>query len=197
VLIDELGFAPLDDTGTQLLFRFVAAAYERRSLVIGSHWPFESWGKFLPEHTTAVSLLDAYGVAQGLLPVTPDDVVATRAIRWHLDRLIGSYLVDPLRRMDGVRELETVVRELGVKAAAFFPWGCVPQEPIDDRMAYPLYAKCVELDIPIFINTGVPGPRVPMDAQEVRLLDKVCWFFPELRIVMWNGGELWVDLAVS
>jgi DNA replication protein DnaC len=58
VLVDELGFAPLDDTGTQLLFRFIAAAYERRSLGIGSHWPFESWGKFLPEHTTAVSLLD-------------------------------------------------------------------------------------------------------------------------------------------
>ena len=42
----------------QLLFRFVAAAYERRSLGIGSHWPFESWGRFLPEHTTAVSMLD-------------------------------------------------------------------------------------------------------------------------------------------
>lgn len=58
IIVDELGFAPLDDTGAQLLFRFVAAAYERRSLGIGSHWPFESWGRFLPEHTTAVSLLD-------------------------------------------------------------------------------------------------------------------------------------------
>ena len=58
IIIDELGFAPLDDTAAQLLFRFVAAAYERRSLGIGSHWPFESWGRFLPEHTTAVSLLD-------------------------------------------------------------------------------------------------------------------------------------------
>jgi DNA replication protein DnaC len=58
IIIDELGFAPLDDTGAQLLFRFVAAAYERRSLGIGSHWPFESWGRFLPEHTTAVSMLD-------------------------------------------------------------------------------------------------------------------------------------------
>ena len=58
VIVDELGFAPLDDTGAQLLFRFVAAAYERRSLGIGSHWPFESWGRFLPEHTTAVSMLD-------------------------------------------------------------------------------------------------------------------------------------------
>jgi DNA replication protein DnaC len=58
IICDELGFAPLDDNGAQLLFRFVAAAYERRALGIGSHWPFESWGRFLPEHTTAVSLLD-------------------------------------------------------------------------------------------------------------------------------------------
>src|SRR5215218_10178690 len=58
VLVDELGFAPLDDTGAQLLFRIIAAAYERRALGIASHWPFEAWGRFLPEHTTAVSLLD-------------------------------------------------------------------------------------------------------------------------------------------
>jgi len=58
VICDELGFAPLDDTSAQLLFRFVAAAYERRALGIGSHWPFDQWGRFLPEHTTAVSLLD-------------------------------------------------------------------------------------------------------------------------------------------
>ena len=58
ILIDEVGFAPLDDTGAQLLFRVVAAAYERRALGIASYWPFESWGRFLPEHTTAVSLLD-------------------------------------------------------------------------------------------------------------------------------------------
>jgi DNA replication protein DnaC len=58
VIVDEVGFAPLDDTGTQLLFRFVAAAYERRALGIASHWPFEQWGRFLPEHVTATSLLD-------------------------------------------------------------------------------------------------------------------------------------------
>ncbi|WP_194830162.1 IS21-like element helper ATPase IstB [Nocardia sp. XZ_19_231] len=58
LICDEIGFAPLDDTGTQLLFRLVAAAYERRSLAVASHWPFEQWGRFLPEHTTAVSILD-------------------------------------------------------------------------------------------------------------------------------------------
>nr|WP_306254997.1 IS21-like element helper ATPase IstB [Ornithinimicrobium cryptoxanthini] len=58
ILIDEVGFAPLDDTGAQLLFRFVAAAYERRALGLASHHSFEDWGRFMPEHTTAVSLLD-------------------------------------------------------------------------------------------------------------------------------------------
>jgi len=58
VIVDEMGFAPLDDTGAQLLFRFVAAAYERRALATASHWPFEDWGRFLPNETTAVSLLD-------------------------------------------------------------------------------------------------------------------------------------------
>jgi DNA replication protein DnaC len=58
IICDEVGFAPLDDTGAQLLFRFIAAAYERRALGIASHWPFDAWGRFLPEHTTAVSLLD-------------------------------------------------------------------------------------------------------------------------------------------
>lgn len=58
ILVDELGFAPLDEVGTQLLFRFVAAAYERRSLGVASHWPFDQWGRFLPQQSTAASLLD-------------------------------------------------------------------------------------------------------------------------------------------
>ena len=58
ILIDEIGFAPMDPTGAQLFFRLVAAAYERRSLGVASHWPFEEWGRFLPDQPTAVSLLD-------------------------------------------------------------------------------------------------------------------------------------------
>jgi DNA replication protein DnaC len=58
IIIDEIGFAPLDHTGCQLLFRLVSAAYEKRSLAIASHSPFEDWGRFLPDQPTAVSLLD-------------------------------------------------------------------------------------------------------------------------------------------
>ena len=69
ILIDEIGFAPMDDTGAQLFFRLVAAAYEHRALGIGSHWPFEEWGRFLPEHNTAVSLLDRL-VHHGIVVLT-------------------------------------------------------------------------------------------------------------------------------
>lgn len=58
VVVDEIGFAPLDPTGSQLFFRFFSSAYERVSLGIASHWPFDQWGRFLPEHTTTVSMLD-------------------------------------------------------------------------------------------------------------------------------------------
>jgi hypothetical protein len=56
--VAELGFAPLDHTGCQLLFRLIAAAYERRSVAIASHSPFEQWGRFLLDQPTTVSLLD-------------------------------------------------------------------------------------------------------------------------------------------
>lgn len=37
IILDELGFAPLVDTGTQLLFHVLAGAHERRFLAIASH----------------------------------------------------------------------------------------------------------------------------------------------------------------
>lgn len=58
--------------GAQLFFRLIAAAYEHRALGVGSHWPFEEWGRFLPEHNTAVSLLDRL-VHHGIVVVTSDE----------------------------------------------------------------------------------------------------------------------------
>ena len=57
VLVDELGFAPLTTPEPRLPFRFVVAAYERRSLGIASHWPFESLGPVPARATTAVTML--------------------------------------------------------------------------------------------------------------------------------------------
>ena len=80
LLVDELGFASLDDTGSQLLFRLIAAAYERRSLGLASHWPFEQWGRFLPIPTTATSLLDRL-LHHAVVVVTEGDSFRMREAR--------------------------------------------------------------------------------------------------------------------
>ena len=72
-----------------------------------------------------------------------------------------------------------------------------PQVPINDKRFFPLYAKCIELDIPICGTTGICGPRVPSACQDTMLIDEVCWFFPELKFVMRHGAEPWADLAVK
>jgi len=120
-----------------------------------------------------------------------------RALKDHPDRFFCSYEVDPNKGMEGVRDLVRVYEQWGIKAATAFPAGLLPQVPINDKKFYPLYAKCIELDIPITLTTGVPGPRFPMLCQKTELLDEVCWFFPELRIVMRHGAEPWDALAVK
>jgi predicted TIM-barrel fold metal-dependent hydrolase len=141
--------------------------------------------------------MDRYGIAQAMIGVGWERSSSLRGLEQHPDRFIGSWSVDPNRGMDGVRDLVKAYETLGIKAATAFPAGCNPQVPIDDKKFFPLYAKCIELDIPIFVTTGVPGPRVPMACQRTELLDEVCWFFPELKVIMRHGAEPWDELAVK
>ena len=143
-----------------------------------------------------VAEMDRFNIRTGMLNVATNPN-ARRAVAEHPDRFVASFDVDPNTGMEAVRKLEAAVHELGVRSAQVFPAGLLPQVPINDKKMYPVYAKCVELDIPIFVNAGVPGPRVPMACQDVAHLDEVCWFFPELKIVMRHGAEPWTDLAVK
>ncbi|MGE4651824.1 MAG: amidohydrolase family protein, partial [Myxococcota bacterium] len=104
---------------------------------------------------------------------------------------------NPNRGMDEVREIVRMHETHGIKAVTAFPSGTVPQVPINDKRWYPIYAKCVELDLPLCCTVGVPGPRIPMAPQKVELIDEVCWFFPELKFVMRHGAEPWTELAVK
>jgi uncharacterized protein len=139
--------------------------------------------------------LDRFGVSQAMVGVRKDRGDSVRALQEHPDRFLGSVEVDPTQGMDGVRYLQEMVETYGIKAATTFPAGV--QVPINDKRYYPLYAKCVELDIPIFVCAGIPGPRVPFAPQRVELIDEVCYDFPELTFVMRHGAEPWTALAVK
>jgi hypothetical protein len=144
-----------------------------------------------------LELMDTYGIAQAMIGVSGGNDESLRALRDHPDRFFGCAQVDPNRGMDAVRDLRRAVEEFGVKAASAFPCGLNPQVPINDKKFFPIYATCIELDIPINVCAGVPGPRVPFAPQYVGLIDEVCWFFPELKFVTRHGCEPWADLAVK
>src|SRR5687768_8376049 len=145
-----------------------------------------------------ISEMDRWGIDGGLLPVSfVEGDLGLELVTAHPDRFCAGFDVDPNRGVDGVRELRRAVRDLGVRAATCFPCGTNPLVAIDDPLMYPLYAACVELGIPMFLNAGVPGPRVPTWPQEVRRLDEVCYDFPELVLVTRHGCEPWTALAVK
>lgn len=141
--------------------------------------------------------MDRHGIDRAMVGIDDAPSPNRDAIARHPGRFFASYSANPNRGMDEVRTIERLVREHGVRAVTAFPSGLCPQVPINDKRWYPVYAKCVELDVPICVCVGVPGPRLPMAPQKVELIDEVCWFFPELRFVMRHGAEPWTDLAVK
>jgi predicted TIM-barrel fold metal-dependent hydrolase len=139
--------------------------------------------------------MDRFDVEIGVVGVGGD--VSRKALRDHPDRFIGQGQVDPNKGMEGIREMVRQFEEFGVTSFGAFNAGYNPQVGIADAKMYPIYAKCVELGTPIFSCAGVPGPRLPMWPQEVRLIDQVMYDFPELVFVTRHGCEPWEDLAVK
>ena len=139
--------------------------------------------------------MDKYGIETAVIGVGGD--VSAKALKDHPDRFVGQGNVDPNKGMEGIRQMVRHYEEFGVCSFAAFNAGFNPQVGISDALMYPIYAKCVELGVPIFACAGVPGPRLPMWPQEVGLIDKVMYDFPELVFITRHGCEPWEDLAVK
>jgi DNA replication protein DnaC len=59
LLLDELGYLPIDKRGADLLFQVVAARYETGSIVLTTNRPFREWGTlFDTDNTLATALID-------------------------------------------------------------------------------------------------------------------------------------------
>ena len=142
-----------------------------------------------------VDLLERVGIVRAVPFGTSNDEVAD-LMRDFPGRFIGLARISGLIGMRGVRELERRVREqqfqaLGVSAL-------VDGIPASDRRYYPLYAKAVELDIPVRIYSSMNyATDRPYDLGHPRHLDQVAIDFPELTIIGGLGGWPWVNEMVA
>jgi predicted TIM-barrel fold metal-dependent hydrolase len=172
---------------------------ESASMRFPAEYMFKSVPNRLEEGQDPVEVtlqeMDRHGIAVGLIGIGSES--SERALRDHPDRFVASLEVDPNDITGAVRRIREAHRDSGIKAVSSFPAGCNPQVPVSDRRYYPVYQTCVDLDIPIILNAGVAGPRVPSACQDVMHFDQVCYDFPELRVVMRHGAEPWEELAVK
>jgi predicted TIM-barrel fold metal-dependent hydrolase len=147
--------------------------------------------------TFLVGEMDKYNIDIAMVGYFEGSEAAAAAKKNYPDRFIFDFPVDPNQGMDAVRAIRRAHNEFGISSVSVFPCGCNPQVPIDDRKMWLIYGTCCELGLPILVNVGVPGPRIPMAPQKVELVDEVCYHFPELKFVMRHGGEPWDELAIK
>jgi predicted TIM-barrel fold metal-dependent hydrolase len=163
---------------------------------------FKAGDSFLksPELDELLEDMDAHGVERAVL-LTKIGTVEDRAQRFAAARpdrfRLGVGGFNLLRPMKVVRELEAFARDQPLAYATVGPsfWGDGMYPP-GDAVYYPLYTKCCELDLPLCMNTGLPGPPIPGEVQNPIHLDRVCVRFPELRLCMIHGADPWWDTAI-
>lgn len=140
--------------------------------------------------------MDSAGVEHGVLTIDPEKP-SKRVLefsREHPDRFSLCAYVDVDHLMDAVWAVEDLVKNENVTMARVMPShvGKAPTHP----NYYPLYAKCLELDLPLSLLTGIPGPRLDAEVQNPIYIDRVCLDFPNLRLIMTHGADPWWGTAI-
>jgi predicted TIM-barrel fold metal-dependent hydrolase len=144
--------------------------------------------------------MDANGVERAILTAninklqgSPIIFAAARPDRFALT--VGGF--DFLRPMPSLRKLQSFVADHPVVAVSAGPafWGDGLYPP-DNAVYFPFYTKCCELDLPMCMNAGLPGPPIPGEAQNPIYYDRVCVRFPELKLCMIHGADPWWDTAI-
>lgn len=109
--------------------------------------------------------------------------------------LVAAMVTDaarPTRNVVRIRELAQHPLLSMVRVAPLFT-----QVPINDPLHYPIYHVCEELGLPVGINVGIPGPKVPSRVQHPELLEDVLIAFPELTVIGAHMGHPFEELLVN
>lgn len=58
LIIDEIGYLPVDHQGSNLFFQLIARRYENKSTIVTTNMPFSRWGEVFSDNTLASAVLD-------------------------------------------------------------------------------------------------------------------------------------------
>lgn len=106
-------------------------------------------------------------------------------------RVIAGAGYNPWRIRESLLNIGRAVKEHGFKYVWAHPitFGIAP----NDKKMYPLYEKCIELDIPCCFQVGQSAEPLPSEVGHPMYADEVALDFPELTIVLTHTGWPWVE----
>ncbi|MBZ5555198.1 MAG: amidohydrolase family protein [Acidobacteriia bacterium] len=113
----------------------------------------------------------------------------------HPHRFVGLAGYNPFRIKESLREIELAVTKHGFRGVYVHIYGF--DIPLNDAKMYPLYSKCVELNVPVQMQVGHVLEAMPSDGGRPIYLDRIACDFPDLKIVGAHTGWPWVDELIS
>lgn len=150
-----------------------------------------------------VATMDAANVSKSLLCAwyAPyGDLISNEEVHaWvqqYPDRFVGIASVPLNKPMQAIAELKKAVNEFGFKGLRIVQW--VWNLPATHAYYYPLFAQCVELDIPVCLQVGHTGPLMPSEVgRPIPYIDQIALDFPELKIVCGHMGYPWTAEMIA
>jgi len=138
-------------------------------------------------------LISAWWGPQG--PLIPNDFVAS-LVNQHPGRFIGIASANLFQPMEAIRELRRYIKDYAFKGLRIVQW--LWNLPPTDRRYYPLFAECVQLDVPVCLQVGHTGPLQPSEpGRPIPYIDEVALEFPELRMVCGHIGYPWTTEMIA
>ncbi len=58
LIIDEIGYLPIDKQGANLFFQLISRRYSKKSTILTTNMPFSNWGDIFNDNTLANAILD-------------------------------------------------------------------------------------------------------------------------------------------
>ncbi len=144
--------------------------------------------------------IDLSGVTDVSGPATPEkcnDYIAA-LVRMYPEKFLGFASVNPVFKgpKDAIEEIERAIYKLGLVGVKLYPtyqgWS-----PVDQDLAFPIFEKAEELDIPVMIHmAGSSAIETPLELSRPLLLDDVGRKFRRLKVIISHMGIPWEKEAL-
>lgn len=138
------------------------------------------------------ALISAWHGPNGAL-ISNEEVL--KVILAHPGNFSGLASVDLRNPVEAVQELRKYVSEHDFKGLRIVQW--LWELPCTHPLYYPLYAACVELDVPVCLQVGLTGPLRSSETGRPIHIERIALDFPDLKIVCGHIGYPWHNEMIA